>query len=361
MITSKSARLHDHFAQLRDPRKRKVTYPLINIVAISVCAVICGADDFVAIAEFGRRRRDWLATILDLSEGIPSHDRFNAVLAAINPAEFEKCLLGSIMALHEVSEGQIVATDGKTLRRSCDAANSKAAIHMVSALATANHITLGQVAVDAKSNEITAIPKLLEILEITGSLVTIDAMECQVEIAREIVERKADYCLAVKDNQPTLRGGMERFFEDHLEDDFARTNVRRYETEEKGHWPPLRRSRTGPLAFSGRCEYHTWESVRGDLYVVSLALKNRSGKAMPSYEWWKILARVVASRAPNDAAALDIGCSELASVESMRSNCLPCGAVEFLDGRPCAMLDQVDSWFTCECSAIVAANSEQAN
>lgn len=235
MITSKSVRLHDHFAQLTDPRKRDVTYPLVNIVAIAVCAVICGADDFVAIAEFGRRRREWLATFLDLSEGIPSHDRFNAIFAAINPAEFEKCLLSWIMALHEVTEGQIVAIDGKTLRRSFDAASSKAAIHMVSAWATANHITLGQVAVDAKSNEITAIPKLLEILEITGSLVTIDAMGCQVEIAREIVERKADYCLAVKDNQPTLCGGVESFFEDHLEDDFARTNVRRYETEEKGH------------------------------------------------------------------------------------------------------------------------------
>lgn len=235
MITSKSARLHDHFAKLTDPRKRDVTYPLANIVAIAVCAVICGADDFVAIAEFGRRRREWLATFLDLSEGIPSHDRFNAILAAINPAEFEGCLLSWIMALHKVTGGQIVAIDGKTLRRSFDAASSKAAIHMVSAWATANHITLGQVAVDAKSNEITAIPKLLEMLEIAGSLVTIDAMGCQVEIAREIVERKADYCLAVKDNQPTLCGGIENFFEDHLEDDFARTNVRRYETKEKGH------------------------------------------------------------------------------------------------------------------------------
>jgi len=235
MINAKSARLHDHFADLTDPRKREVTYPLVNIVAIAICAVICGADDFVAIAEFGRKKREWLATFLDLSEGIPSHDRFNAILAAINPAEFEKCLLSWIMALHEITEGQIVAIDGKTLRRSFDAASSKAAIHMVSAWATANHITLGQVAVDAKSNEITAIPKLLEMLEITGALVTIDAMGCQVEIARDIVERKADYCLAVKDNQPTLCNGIEDFFGDHLEDDFARTPVRRYETEEKGH------------------------------------------------------------------------------------------------------------------------------
>lgn len=235
MIKAKSARLHDHFADLTDPRKRDVTYPLINVVVIAICAVICGADDFVAIAQWGNKKRQWLAKFLDLSEGIPSHDRFNAILAAIKPAEFEKCLLSWIMALHEITEGQIVAIDGKTLRRSFDAANSKAAIHMVSAWATANHITLGQVVTDAKSNEITAIPKLLEMLEIAGSLVTIDAMGCQVEIAKAIREREADYCLAVKDNQPTLSNGIESHFAKHLEDDFARTKVRRYETEEKGH------------------------------------------------------------------------------------------------------------------------------
>src|ERR1700692_3837817 len=168
MITAKSARLPDHFADLTDPRKRDVIYTLINVVVISICAVICGADDFVAIAEFGRKKRKWLATFLDLSTGIPSHDRFNAILAAIKPAEFEKCLLSWIMALHEITEGQIVAIDGKTLRRSFDAASSKAAIHMVSAWATANHISLGQVVVDEKSNEITAIPKLLELLDISG-------------------------------------------------------------------------------------------------------------------------------------------------------------------------------------------------
>lgn len=235
MIKAKSARLHDHFADLSDPRKRDVTYPLINVVVIAICAVICGADDFVAIAQWGNKKREWLEKFLDLSEGIPSHDRFNAILATIKPAEFEKCLLSWIMALHEITHGQIVAIDGKTLRRSFDAAHSKAAIHMVSAWATANHITLGQVVTDAKSNEITAIPKLLEMLEIAGSLVTIDAMGCQVEIANAIRERDADYCLAVKDNQPTLSNGIETHFANHLEDDFARTKVRRYETEEKGH------------------------------------------------------------------------------------------------------------------------------
>ena len=235
MSKSKSVRIQDHFDELTDPRTREVTYPLVNIVVIAVCAVICGADDFVAIAKFGRTKRKWLAKFLDLKSGIPSHDRFNAILAAIIPAEFEKCLLSWITALHTISGGQIIAIDGKTLRRSFDKASSKSAIHMVSAWATANHISLGQVVVDAKSNEITAIPQLLQMLEIAGSLVTIDAMGCQTEIARRIVEGKAVYCLAAKGNQPTLFNGLVNFFHDHLEDDFARTRVRRHHTHEKGH------------------------------------------------------------------------------------------------------------------------------
>lgn len=230
-----SAKIQDYFTELTDPRRRKVLYPLINIVVIAVCAVIGGADDFVAIAKFGRKKRKWLSKFLDLKEGIPSHDRFNAIFAAIKPAEFEKCLLSWITALHEITDGQVIAIDGKTLRRSYDAASNKSAIHMVSAWATQNHISLGQVVVDAKSNEITAIPKLLEILELSGSIVTIDAMGCQVEIAKKIVQRKADYCLAAKGNQPSLHQGIADFFSEHLEDDFARVKVRRYETQEKAH------------------------------------------------------------------------------------------------------------------------------
>ncbi len=235
MPSGKSAAIEEHFAELTDPRRREVTYPLINVVVITICAVICGADDFVAIAHFGRTKRKLLEKFLDLSSGIPSHDRFNAIFAAIKPGEFEKCLLSWITALHEVTHGQVIAIDGKTLRRSFDAASSKSAIHMVSAWATANHITLGQVVVDEKSNEITAIPKLLEILEISNSLVTIDAMGCQVEIAQAIRDRKADYVLAVKGNQPTLHEGVQDYFVEHLQDDFDGVKVSRHETREKGH------------------------------------------------------------------------------------------------------------------------------
>jgi predicted transposase YbfD/YdcC/predicted DNA-binding protein (UPF0251 family) len=230
-----SANIRDHFVELTDPRRRKVTYPLINIVTIAICAVICGADDFVSIAHFGRKKRKWLSQFLDLSSGIPSHDRFNAVLAAIKPAEFEACLLSWISALHEITAGQIVAIDGKTLRRSFDTAAGKSAIHMVSAWATANHVSLGQTIVDAKSNEITAIPQLLKMLELAGSLVTIDAMGCQTEIASAILDAKADYVLAVKENQRTLYEEIEWFFLDQSPATATRATPHRHQTCERGH------------------------------------------------------------------------------------------------------------------------------
>lgn len=230
-----SASLRDHFVELTDPRRRKVTHPLINIVTIAICAVICGADDFVSIAHFGRKKRKWLSQFLDLSRGIPSHDRFNAVLAAIKPAEFEACLLSWISALHEITAGQIVAIDGKTLRRSFDAATGKSAIHMVSAWATANHISLGQTVVDAKSNEITAIPKLLKMLELAGSWVTIDAMGCQTAIAQAILDAQADYVLAVKENQRTLYEEIESAFLDQSPTTATRATPHCHQTQERGH------------------------------------------------------------------------------------------------------------------------------
>ena len=230
-----TARIEDHFEDLTDPRRREGVYPLVNIVVMALCAVVSGADDFVAIARWAETKKDWLAKFLDMSAGVPSHDRFNAIMGALRPPEFEKCLLSWITALHEISDGQVIAIDGKTLRRSFDAASSKAPIHMVSAWATANHISLGQVVTDAKSNEITAIPKLLQMLEIKGCLVTIDAMGCQREIAQKIVGAGADYVLAVKENQPKLHKAIREFFTEHLEDNCESIVCRRYETHEKGH------------------------------------------------------------------------------------------------------------------------------
>jgi len=233
--SSSAASIQQHFADLTDPRTRKVTYPLVNIVTMSLCAVLGGADDFVAIADWAEDKKEWLSQFLDMSTGVPSHDRFNAILGALKPAEFEKCLLSWITALQDVTDGQIIAIDGKTLRRSFDAASSTAAIHMVSAWATANHVSLGQVATDAKSNEITAIPKLLEIIEVSGCLVTIDAMGCQKEIAKKIVDGGGDYCLAIKGNQRYLHQAIRDHLAAAMEIDFKKMKVRRYETHEKGH------------------------------------------------------------------------------------------------------------------------------
>jgi predicted transposase YbfD/YdcC len=291
--SQKSVRLQDHFADLTDPRRREMIYPLINVVVIAVCAVICGADDFVAIARFGRTKREWLSQFLDLTNGIPSHDRFNAIFAAIKPSEFEKCLLSWITALHEITDGQVIAIDGKTLRRSFDAANSKSAIHMVSAWASANHISLAQVVVDAKSNEITAIPKLLEILELSGAVVTIDAMGCQTEIAQQIVDGKADYCLAAKGNQPTLYQGIVDFFDDHSEDGFARTPMRHYRTEEKGHGRKEIRSYYICPAPTDLPDRQRWAQLKAIGIVISNT--HRDGKECDEVRYY-ILSKYVAAR-----------------------------------------------------------------
>ena len=235
------AAVQKHFSELTDPRRREPIYPLIDMVVIALCAVICGADDFVAIAKFARTKKDWLSQFLDLSNGVPSHDRFNAVFAALRPEEFEKCLLSWVTSLHEITDGQVVAIDGKTLRRSYDKASSKSAIHMVSAWATLNHVSLGQVVTDEKSNEITAIPKLLKMLEIQGALVTIDAMGCQTEIAETIIDAGADYCLAVKRNQPTLYDGIDAFFSPYFGNDFKDAKVRRHEEHETTHGREVQR------------------------------------------------------------------------------------------------------------------------
>lgn len=238
--------IQSHFETLTDPRTKESTYPLLNIVTIALCATICGADDFVSMTRWAKTKIEWLGQFLDMSAGVPSHDRFNAIFRQLKPDEFERCLLSWITDLHEVSQGQIIAIDGKTLRRSYDKAGSKAAIHMVSAWASENHISLGQVTTqtdtpdEKASNEITAIPKLLEMIEISGALVTIDAMGCQTAIAEKIVDGKADYCLAVKENQPTTHQEIADHFSKLVENDFRddagrKAKVRRISTDEKGH------------------------------------------------------------------------------------------------------------------------------
>jgi predicted transposase YbfD/YdcC len=203
----------DYFERVPDPRmKRTRAHPLVNILVIALLAVLCGADSFVAIELFGKSKKDFLKTLLDLSSGIPSHDTFGRVLAALDPEALQTAFREWIASLATVSKGEVVAIDGKTLRRSFRDAGDKAFVHMVSAWATHNRVVLGQVKTEEKSNEITAIPKLLELLHIKGAIITIDAMGCQRDIAAKIVDGGADYMLAVKDNQPTLRADVEAVF-----------------------------------------------------------------------------------------------------------------------------------------------------
>lgn len=210
-----SRAIEQHFGDIEDPRiDRTKLHNLMDILVIAICAVIAGADNWEDVEEFGRVRLEWFKTILELSNGIPSHDTFNRVFARLDPEQFQASFLSWMMAVSQVIGGQVIAIDGKVVRRSHDRGIGKSAIDMVSAWATANHLVLGQVKVDGKSNEITAIPQLLEALEVAGCIVTIDAMGCQTEIAEKIIAREAHYVLALKENQGNLYEDVVRLFED---------------------------------------------------------------------------------------------------------------------------------------------------
>ena len=184
----------------------------VLLLIIAICAVICGADGWVAVEAFGHAKHDWLATFLQLPYGIPSHDTFGRVFGVLDSKQFERCFFNWIAAVSELTQGEIIPIDGKQLRRSHDREDGKAAIHLVSAWSSVNGLALGQVEVTDKSNEITAFPKLLEVLDISGCIVTIDAMGCQTEIAEKIVEAGGDYVLALKKNQGHLYEDVKLLF-----------------------------------------------------------------------------------------------------------------------------------------------------
>jgi len=205
------------FGGLKDPRKRRGRRHLLpDILTITICAVICGADSWPAVAAFGRAKAKWFKTYLALPHGIPSRSTFERVFVLLRPEKLEACFATWTQALADASPEPLIAIDGKTLRRSFDQANDKAAIHMVSAWASANRLCFGQVATDAKSNEITAIPRLLDLLDLAGVTVTIDAMGCQKKIARQIVAQGGNYVLALKDNQATLHEEVKLLLDDQI-------------------------------------------------------------------------------------------------------------------------------------------------
>jgi predicted transposase YbfD/YdcC len=236
MARSKVVSLRECFSGVRDPRREHQRFhDLWDIIAITICAVISGADNWPDVEEYGRCKEAWLESFLELPYGIPSHDTFSRVFALVDPLSFQEGFSIWVQALVEATEGRVIPIDGKTLRHSFDKAKGKGALHLVGAWAAENQVLLGQVAVDAKSNEITAIPKLLELIDVSGAIVTIDAMGCQKEIAAKIVEKGGDYVLALKGNQENLCKDVEKLFEDAVENDFANLKHEMYRTEDKDH------------------------------------------------------------------------------------------------------------------------------
>ena len=226
------AAIGTHFAKLTDPRiERTKLHSLLDMVFIALCATICGAEGWADVERFGKSKRDWFARFLSLENGIPSHDTFGRVFARLDTQEFQTCVHNWLLNLGLLLKDHGVSIDGKTLRRSFDAATGKSALHVVSAWASQLRICLGQVAVDGKSNEITAVPKLLELLELTGAVVTLDAMHCQKDTTAAIRAKKADYVITVKANQPKLHEALQQFFLKAADRDYE--GVRIHKTAER--------------------------------------------------------------------------------------------------------------------------------
>jgi predicted transposase YbfD/YdcC len=227
---------HRHFAHVPDPRVRaRSDHKLLDILAISILAVICGADGWEELATFGRCKETWLKTFLELPAGIPSADTFRRVLSALEPTAFREAFVRWMQALVDSTEGKLIAIDGKTARRSFDRAAERSPLHLVSAWVRDNQLVLGQVRTEEKSNEITAIPILLGMLDLRGSIVTIDAMGAQKEIARSIVEKEADYILALKGNQGKLHAQVVEFFAAAGTERFESVHHTFYETRDEAH------------------------------------------------------------------------------------------------------------------------------
>jgi predicted transposase YbfD/YdcC len=267
-----TATFMEHFSDLKDPRDDKnKKHQLMDILFLVIAAVISGAEGWEAIEAFGQEKLNWLRKYFPFANGVPSHDCIRMVMISLSPKALQGCFVRWMQAVVEVAQGEVVAIDGKTIRRSFERAGGLGPIHMVSAWAKGNGVSLGQVKTDEKSNEITAIPALLGLLELRGCIVTIDAMGCQREIAEKIREQGADYVLAVKANQKELHEAIEDYFETAQQADYRAVTLERVEEVDSGH---------------GRVEVRHYELV-GDL------------STLPKPEQWKDLqgiARVECER-----------------------------------------------------------------
>jgi predicted transposase YbfD/YdcC len=280
------------FEDLTDPRiERTRAHELFDLVVVALCGTIAGSDTWADIERFGNQRLSWLRTFLKLTEGIPSHDTFGRVFARLDPAQLVGCIQ---QWLEEIGRemGQHIAIDGKTLRGSFDKAAGKNPLHLVSAWASEARLTLGQIAVDSKSNEITAIPLLLELLDLKGATVTIDALGCQKEIAAKIVEGEGDYLLALKENHPTLHEAVAQEFTAALEADTPPAEMRRHVTVETNRGRQERREYVAlpaPKSLPGCAE---WVGLTTLVMVVRITQIDGQEKGQVSYYLSSLPAKV---------------------------------------------------------------------
>ncbi len=268
--------LRESVNQITDPRvPGRSDHLLVDLVGITTLAVLCGADDFVAVATFARMRHEWLKQFFELPTGIPSHDTFSRVLGLIDPKQFSASLVNWTAALQTALQGQIISIDGKTARGSVSKKKGLRALHLVSAWATEAGLTLGQVAVDEKSNEITAIPELLNLLSLKGAIITIDAMGMQKAIVETIREKEAHFLIGLKDNQPTLAADMGQLLEEGCRTDFAGLTTDVHVTTEKAHGGVEQRDVRAIEIPADSPHRKTWKDLR--TLVVVLKRTERDG------------------------------------------------------------------------------------
>jgi predicted transposase YbfD/YdcC len=259
----------NHFKDLPDPRQPgKIVYPLAEVLLLCLLAVLGGAETFVDIARFGEKKIDLLRRFRPFRDGTPSHDHLGDIFATLDAAAFQRCFVAWVAAVTG-APADLIAIDGKTLRRSFQKKGAKAPIHMVSAFAARQRLVLGQVKVAEKSNEIIAIPALLDMLAIAGAIVTIDAMGCQRDIAQKILDNKADYVLALKGNQGTLREDVEVFVAEQKANGFKDTKVSRHQTVDGDHGRIETRTYTAIHEVAWLQERHNWPGLRGVVMVES--------------------------------------------------------------------------------------------
>jgi len=284
MTVPPGSTITEHFATLTDPRiDHTKHHQLLDLLTIALCAIISGADEWVAMEAYGKAKREWFDTFLTLPNGIPSHDTFGRVFAALDPDQFQACFLAWVQSTVALTEGAVVACDGKTVRRAHDRGAGKAAIHMVSAWASANRLVLGQIAVDEKSNEITALPALLKLLMLKGCIVTIDAMGCQTDIAQTIIDREADYVLALKENQGTMYHAVVHLFADAHATAFVDYDYDAAQTVDGGHGRgEIRRYWTisDPLTLAHLDPDREWAGLRG----IGMVAAERRAKGKVTHE-----------------------------------------------------------------------------